>query len=197
MSDLINQYRRDLKNLRKQLNPIQSKRYKIIENGKEKTIDDRTDEEKIQASLLSQMISSTEYALFWLENGYPKPAELKKVNKKRKTQLWGSIDDLVQQKISKSDLLHLWVNDNKKENEIMPIKKSEHIQQVKEILAILSKQEREYFLLKHQAMMSNKECAEKMGIKEGTVKSMSQRIRTKIENYFIQPTQTALFYFEE
>lgn len=197
MSDLINQYRQDLKNLRKQLNPIQRKRYKIIENGKEKTIDDRTDEEKIQASLLSQMISSTEYALFWLENGYPKPAELKKANKKRKTQLWGSIDDLVQQKISKSDLLHLWVNDNQKEDNILSTEKSENIQQVKEILAILSKQEREYFLLKHQAMMSNKECAEKMGIKEGTVKSMSQRIRTKIENYFIQPTQTALFYFEE
>ncbi|WP_412275001.1 sigma-70 family RNA polymerase sigma factor [Enterococcus sp.] len=63
-------------------------------------------------------------------------------------------------------------------------KKQDQIYQVNEIVSSLSAREKELFQLKYVALLSNAECAQKMGIKEGTVKSMSQRIREKIDRYF-------------
>ena len=72
--------------------------------------------------------------------------------------------------------------------------KQERLTQIKEVLAILSPREKEYFLLKNEAILTEEECAGKMNIELGTIKSMAQRIRNKIEFYFENPCQTTLFF---
>ena len=117
--------------------------------------------------------------------------DINKMNKAQRTQLWGDVDDAVQYHGTKSaceiEFLTNTADDVDEE-------KQERIQQMKEILSILSPREKEYFVLKHEAMLTEEECAEKLNLELGTIKSMSQRIRNKIECYFNGPHQTSLFF---
>lgn len=185
---MIEAYKEDIKAIRKQIKMIQSK--------KAVTLDDmRTAQDKQDLTTLNEMLSSTQYALWWLKNGHEKPqslTDMAKQNQVKRTQLWGDIDGAVKyhgvKSLSELDFL---ASLNEEENSW---EKQERLTQVKEILAVLSPREKEYFLLKHEAILTEEECAEKMNVELGTIKSMAQRIRNKIEFYFENPCQTSLFF---
>lgn len=201
MMDIISSYQNDLRCLRKQHKKIALK-YKVEKNkvlGKERqTIDDqRTETEKIDQKIIASMISSTEYALWWLENGHEKPMtkeSFQKMNKKKRTQLWGNMDDLIQYRDVKSAELLEW--ERREREEEKDLEKHEKLIQMKEILSILSTREKDFFCLRYQAILTEEECAEKMNLELGTVKSMAHRIRKKISYYFDNPYQMNIFDLE-
>ena len=186
---LILEYKTSLKNLRASHRAIKNKKYsiKVKEHGQmiEKTIDNRTDIEIVDQRILSDMINDCEYALFWLENGYEEPydeEDFRKLSKSKREQLWANIDDAVcfyGVSVTTDD---------------QPTKdKTEQHEMLLEVLSTLSPRELELFKLKHECLLTEAECAKAMEISLGTVKSMSQRIRTKIDEYFNYGFQIELF----
>ena len=187
--ELILEYKTSLKNLRASHRAIDNKKYTVTvkDHGQEieKTIDDRTVKDIEDQRILSSMIRNCEYTLFWLENGYEKPYDdddFKKLSKSKREQLWGDIDDAVcfyGVSVTKDD---------------QPTKdKTEQHEMLLEVLSTLSPRELELFKLKHECLLTEVECAATMEISLGTVKSMSQRIRTKIDEYFNYGFQIELF----
>lgn len=77
MNELIQEYKTDLNILKKQHQKILNKRYRVPvnENGRviHKLIDDRTPQDIADQKVIAEAISTTEYALFWLETGREKP----------------------------------------------------------------------------------------------------------------------------
>lgn len=71
--------------------------------------------------------------------------------------------------------------------------KQEMLIQLKELLSTFSERERDLFDYIHNQQLTYAEAAEKMDIKVGTAKSMSQRIRNKIDAYFEYGHQISLF----
>lgn len=195
---ITQEYRNDLKSLRKQHKDIADKRitvkHKVLGKEKETVDDQRNDLEKRDQRILSEMISSTEYALFWLENGYEQPYDKPFANslpKFMREQLWGDIDDCIRWRTTKTRNTLSWEDQERKEKRTA--EKQNRIDQVNEIVSILSPREKELFQLRFAALLTEKECAEKLGVEKGTVKSMSQRIRDKIDNYFKYGYQMELF----
>ncbi|MBX9115929.1 RNA polymerase subunit sigma-70 [Enterococcus casseliflavus] len=195
---MIEAYKEDIKAIRKQIKMIQSKNAVAIDvQNQEKLVDMRTAQNKQDLTTLNEILSSTQYSLWWLKNGHEKPRSLQdiaKQNQKNRTQLWGDIDGAIQHHGVKSSRELDFLASLKEEEKHW--EKQERLIQIKEILAILSPREKEFFLLKHEAILTEEECAEKMNVELGTVKSMAQRIRNKIEFYFENPCQTALFFDE-
>ena len=198
MSYMIDAYKDDIKAIRKQIKKIQRKKIVVLDvQNQEKLVDMRTAQDKQDLTTLNEILSSTQYALWWLKNGHEKPQSLQEIakqNQKKRTQLWGDIDGAIQHHGVKSSR-ELDFLASLKEGE-KNWEKQERLIQIKEILEILSPREKEFFLLKNEALLTEEECAEKMNVALGTVKSMSQRIRNKIEFYFENPCQTALFFDE-
>lgn len=198
MSSMIDDYKDDIKAIRKQIKMIQKKKAVALDDkNQDKLVDMWTAQDKQDLTTLNGMLSSTQYALWWLKNGYERPQSLQdmaKQNQKKRTQLWGDIDGAIQHHGVKSSRELDFLASLKEEEKHW--EKQERLIQIKEILAILSPREKEFFLLKHEAILTEEECAEKMNVELGTVKSMGQRIRNKIEFYFENPCQTALFFDE-
>ncbi|EPH62149.1 sigma-70, region 4 [Enterococcus faecium 13.SD.W.09] len=193
---MIDAYKDDIKAIRKQIKMIQKKNMVTLDdNNQEKLVDMRTAQDKQDLTTLNEILSSTQYALWWLKNGHEKPQSLQEIakkNQKKRTQLWGDIDGAIQHhgvKSSRELDFMASLNEVEKSQE-----KQERLTQIKEVLAILSPREKEYFLLKNEAILTEEECAGKMNIELGTIKSMAQRIRNKIEFYFENPCQTTLFF---
>lgn len=195
---MIDAYKDDIKAIRKQIEMIQSKETVELDTiNQDKIVDTRTAQDKQDLTTLNEMLSSSKYALWWLKNGHEKTQSLQEIakqNQKKRTQLWGDIDGAIQHHGVKSSR-ELDFLASLKEGE-KNWEKQERLIQIKEILEILSPREKEFFLLKNEALLTEEECAEKMNVALGTVKSMSQRIRNKIEFYFENPCQTALFFDE-
>ncbi|MHC5215650.1 sigma factor-like helix-turn-helix DNA-binding protein [Enterococcus sp. LJL128] len=194
---LIAEYKNDLKDLKRQHRQIACKRYtyKVKINGKQcsKIHDDRTAEEVTKQRILAESISSTEYSLFWLIKGYEQPYTTTTISRLpiyKRDQLWAQIEMIESRGISTPVQLQYKDIDGKEQNDS---KKQGQIEQVKEIISTLSERERELFYLRHTAFLTEEECAEKMSIALGTVKSMSQRIRDKINYYFEYGHQIDLF----
>lgn len=198
MSYMIEAYKEDIKAIRKQIKMIQSKKAVALDvQNQEKLVDMRTAQDKQDLTTLNEILSSTQYSLWWLKNGHEKPRSMQdfaKQNQKKRTQLWGDIDGAIQHHRVKSSRELDFLASLKEEEKHW--EKQERLIQIKEILAILSPREKEFFLLKHEAILTEEECAEKMNVELGTVKSIAQRIRNKIEFYFENPCQTALFFDE-
>lgn len=198
MSYMIDAYKDDIKAIRKQIKMIQKKKTVVLDvRNPDKLVDLRTVQDKQDLTTLNEMLSSTQYALWWLKNGHEKPQSLQEIakqNKKKRTQLWGDMDGAIQHHGVKSSRELDFLASLKEEEKHW--EKQERLIQIKEILVILSPREKEFFLLKHEAILTEEECAEKMNVELGTVKSMAQRIRNKIEFYFENPCQTALFFDE-
>lgn len=197
MSYMIDAYKDDIKSIRKQIQMIKKKTVMEDSQNENKFVYTSTARDKQDLTVLNEMLSSTQYALWWIKNGYEKPhslQEMAKQNQKKRTQLWGDIDGAMQYHGVKTakELDFMASVTNEKQN----LEKQEHLTQIKEILSILSPREKEFFLLKHEAILTEEECAEKMKIEIGTIKSMAQRIRNKIEFYFENPCQTSLFFDE-
>ncbi|MDT2484132.1 sigma factor-like helix-turn-helix DNA-binding protein [Enterococcus avium] len=187
--DLILEYKTSLRNLRASHRAIEKKKYtvKVKDHGQEieKKIDDRTAADINDQTVLSSMISECEYTLFWLEHGYEKPytdEDFKRLSKSKREQLWANIDDAV-------DYYGVSVTTDDQPSS----GNQEQYEQLMEILSTLSPRELELFKMRHEAMLTEKECAEKMEISLGAIKCMSQRIRDKIEDYFAYGHQIELF----
>lgn len=186
---MILEYKTSLSNLRASHRAIENKKYEIAikDHGKEivKMIDDRTISDIDDQRTISSMIRDCEYTLYWLENGHEKAYDeddFRKLSKSKREQLWADIDDVV-------GFYGVSVTtDDQPEKE-----KTEQHEQLLEILSTLSPRELELFKLKHESLLTEQECAIAMEISLGTVKSMSQRIRDKIEYYFNYGFQIELF----
>lgn len=187
--ELILEYKTSLKNLRESHRAIEKKKYsvKVKDHGKEieKTIDDRTAIDIEDQKILSSMIRNCEYTLFWLENGYEKPYDdddFRKLSKSKREQLWGDIDDAV-----------CFYGVSVTTDDQPTKQRTEQHEMLLEVLSTLSPRELELFKLKNECLLTEEECAKTMEISLGTVKSMSQRIRTKIDDYFNYGFQIELF----
>lgn len=196
--DIIEGYEQDLQDLRLKHRLIAKKKVKVVHKvlGREKITwdDQRTPEEKQTQMLLSSMITSTEFALYWLKNGHSRRVEMSAGNslpKYLREQLWSNVDECIKYRgLKHQDRL---TSEDEERNEVRDQKKEVMMDQLKEILSLLSDRERQLFILKHTAMISDVECATKLELAPGTVKSMQQRIRNKIDRYFEYGHQMSLF----
>ena len=69
---LIQEYKSDLKTQVVSIDELQRRSIKL-KNGRLETIDDRTAEDIKEQSIYAEIISSTKYALYWLEHGIERP----------------------------------------------------------------------------------------------------------------------------
>ncbi|WP_325818442.1 phage minor capsid protein [Enterococcus faecium] len=137
MNDLIQEYKNDLKMLKKQHQKILNKRYRtpVKEHGRviHKLIDDRSPQDIADQKVIAQAISTTEYALFWLETGREKPfddEQAKKIPKHRRAVKLADIDVMSYQ-------VYLQEVEKPAEETISP-KKKEMLLQVTEIESLNS-----------------------------------------------------------
>lgn len=187
--ELILEYKTSLNNLRASHRAIEKKKYtiKVKDHGEEieKTIDDRTAVDIEDQKVISSMIRDCEYTIFWLEHGYEKPYsddDFRKLCKSKREQLWGDIDKAV-----------CFYGVSVTTDDQPTKQKTEQHEMMLEVLSTLSPRELELFKLKNECLLTEEECAKAMEISLGTVKSMSQRIRDKIDNYFNYGFQIELF----
>lgn len=185
--ELILEYKTSLKNLRASHRAIEKKKFTVVENeqGQDKEIDIRTSIDIEDQSRLSSMIRDCEYTIFWLEHGYEKPYsddDFRKLCKSKREQLWGDIDEAV-----------CFYGVSVTTDDQPTKKKTEQHEMMLEVLSTLSPRELELFKLKNECLLTEEECAKSMEISLGTVKSMSQRIRDKVDNYFNYGFQIELF----
>lgn len=194
---IVDEYREDLKSLRRQHAKISKQNktitYKVLGEERQRKEDLRSAIDKRDQRIVAEMISSTEYALFWLENGYEQPYDKpsSSLPKYLRDQLWGDIDECIKWRGIKSSrelMFEDWERSSEKDSE-----KQLQLEQVNEIVSTFSSREKELFELKYAAMLSDQECAAKMDLAKGTIKSMSQRIRDKIDRYFEYGHQISLF----
>ena len=100
MSSIIEDYKDDIKSIRKQIKMIQKKKAVALDDkNQDKLVDMWTAQDKQDLTTLNGMLSSTQYALWWLKNGHERPQSLQEIakqNKKKRTQLWGDMDGAIQ-----------------------------------------------------------------------------------------------------
>lgn len=174
---LIREYKEDLKEA--------SREHRKIANKEkwEKTADDIREQ-----AIYAEIISSTKYALYWLEHGLERPLDeeaAKKIPKHRRAKHITNMD-----KVSYDVYLNQY--EAPVEN-VFNEAKEEQLDQLREIISMFSNRESDLFYYIHTVGMTYGEAAEEMGIEVGTVKSMSQRIKNKIEAYFKYGHQISLF----
>ena len=178
MNDLIQEYKNDLKMLKKQHQKILNKRYRtpVKEHGRviHKLIDDRSPQDIADQKVIAEAISTTEY-----------DEQTKKIPKHRRAVKLADIDVMSYQ-------VYLQEVEKPTEETISP-KKKEMLLQVTEIESLLSNKELTLFHLINKDLCTYGEAAEQMNLAVGTVKSMSQRIKNKIDNYFEYGHQINLF----
>ena len=177
---LVDQYKSDLKELR---------RKKIIEDNFEK----ETKEKSSDKPILSSMISSTEYSLFWLSNGYERPIidnSPTKQSKCKREQLWGEMEHAKGIEQGVWDV-YSW---EETETDTLTDKQLEKMVDVEAIMNSFSNQELNVFYLRHQALFEVENIAEELGITEKAVEKTLERINGKIQAYFDSKyNQLALF----
>lgn len=181
---MIKEYRRDLKLLRKQHRTITSKRYKTVLNGKKIVVDDRSSIEKHDQKILAEAISSTEYALFWLENGHEKQwdeSNVTNLSKDQRTQLWGDLEALEAYCDIKIQ------DDNKRELS------TEEKEVINEVWESLDNIEKEVFYSIYGLMNTQEQTAEYLHMSERMIKYSVQKIKNKINYYNNVGLQMSLF----
>lgn len=160
---MIAEYKKDLSVLRKQ-------REKHKKNESER-------------KTVSNMISSTEYSLFWLEHGYERPPidnSPTKLSKDKREELWGEIehaDSLVKGVYD----TYIW---EENENNRLTDEQLERMIDVELILKTLSNQELNAFILKNNTLLETSEIAQELGITERAVYNTLERVTGKIDSYF-------------
>ncbi|GGC98170.1 sigma factor-like helix-turn-helix DNA-binding protein [Enterococcus wangshanyuanii] len=174
---LIREYKEDLKEASRE-------HRKIVKKEKwEKTADDIKEQ-----AIYAEIISSTQYALYWLEHGIERPLDeeaAKKIPKHRRAKHITNMD-----KVSYDVYLNQY---EAPVQEVYSEKKKEQLIRVREILSKFSDREADLFYYIHTVGMTYGEAAKEMKIEVGTVKSMSQRIKNKIDRYFEYGHQISLF----
>lgn len=175
---LIEEYKRDLKDLKRQHSAITCKRYtyKVKENGREisKINDDRTAEELSAQKTIAEAIDSTEYALFWLINGHERRFDEKGItdlSKDQRTQLWGDIKELESY--------------YKLTNEVVEVRKltDEEQQVLAEVLGLMDMTEKDVFISIYAKQNTEEETANYLDMTKSAVKYYKKRVQQKIDDY--------------
>ena len=176
---LLIEYSQSLKTLRKQYQALavknQSSEMKFHGRTVTKMNDQRTAKEKADQKILSGMISDCLYTMYWLQHGHEKPfthEDYYRLSKHKRVQLWEQVDDAIS-----------YYGEPHRDMQEMDtdFKEAYYRRQLQQILSCLSSRELELFKLRHEVMLTESECAEMMDVSLGTIKSMAQRTRNKIE----------------
>ena len=167
---IVDQYKSDLKELR---------RKKLIEDNFEK----ETKEKSSDKPILSSMITSTEYSLFWLQNGHERPIadnSPTKLSKAKREQIWGNVEH------AKSIEQGVWdtYSWEETEDDRLTDEQLERKIDVDSIMSKFSNQELNVFLLKNQSLYEVPEIAEELKLTEKAVYKTLERINIKIEDFF-------------
>ena len=177
---IVDKYKSDLKELR---------RKKLIEDNFEK----ETKRKSSDKPILSSMISSTEYSLFWLHNGHERPIvdnSPTKLSKAKREQIWGNVEHAqsIEQGIWDT---YSW---EETEEDRLTDAQLERLIDVDSIMNKFSNQELNVFLLKNQNLYEVSEIAEELKLTEKAVEKTLERINGKIQTYFDSKyNQLALF----
>lgn len=177
---IVDQYKSDLKELR---------RKKLMEDNFEK----ETKRKSSDKPILSSMITSTEYSLFWLQNGHERPIvdnSPTKLSKAKREQIWGNVEH------AKSIEQGVWdtYSWEETEDDRLTDEQLERKIDVDSIMSKFSNQELNVFLLKNQSLYEVSEIAEELKLTEKAVYKTLERINIKIEGFFNSKyNQLALF----
>ncbi|MBO0481814.1 positive control factor [Candidatus Enterococcus courvalinii] len=179
---LIEEYKQDLRLLTKQYQAIIAKKVRepIKKDGKTvyQIVDERTAQEVADQKTIAGAITSTRYALYWLEHGVEKPydqEQASKIPKHRRAMKLGDIDQTSYQ---------VYLQEMNKPVEEIKFKEEGIKAQLNEIEGALSDKEKLLFHLIHIDLYTYGEAAKEMDLALGTVKSTSQRIKNKLDQYF-------------
>lgn len=178
---MIREYKNDLKELRQN--------HKTITDIDK---DVRSSDDERDKSIIAGAITSTEYALFWIENSFERPVinSPSKPSKGNREQLWGNVEHSkgIEQGVCDT---YFWEDS---ENSALTDKQLDMLQDATTILNSFSNQELTVFLHKFQDLMEVEEIAIITGLTEKAVYKTVERITTKIDQYFSsQTSQLALF----
>lgn len=180
--DIAKEYREDLRSLnRERFMKNREKEFLKEVKQEERTIEqmERLDELEADIRLIGGMISSTEYALFWIESGHERMAGEKRPitnkSKEQRTQLWGEIE-------------HAKAIANESPVELSP----EKLQFVEDTLSTLSTREREAYISVYGKGNTQEETAEYLGVSRNAVKMYIGRARAKIDVQLLYGQQTVL-----
>lgn len=162
--ELATEYKEGLEELRKQRDELKLKLQKYQETGATEKLND--------IRLLGGMISDMEYSIRWLESAREPGSKRGISNRSRyqRTQLWAEIDILSMQAYrtqSEPDGRELTEEENDR---------------MSEILSILSEREKEAYTYIHAEGHTYAETAYYMGISRGTVQSLVNRAKAKIQD---------------
>lgn len=178
--DIASEYREDLKRLSKEKFARDRERafLKEVEDLSNEGIE-RMSEVEAEISLISGMISSTEYALFWIESGHERMAGEKRPitnqSKKKRTQLWGNIE-------------HSQYLSYEAPRELT----REELELIDDMMRALSEREREVYLSVYGKGNTQEQTGEYLGIQTGTVKKYLDRARAKIDRELKYGSQGSL-----
>lgn len=185
--EIAKEYRQDLKALRSQHNTLLRK--KALLKELKSNVDDfalYTDyfekNKVVEADLkiVGEMISSTEYALFWIESGHERmPFEKRPItnlSKAQRTQQWGEIEH--------AKALYSEPHSEVSEWELAFID---------DILSVLSERERDCYISVFGKLNTQEETAELLGIGKNSVKSYISRARKKIDHQLLYGHQGNVF----
>lgn len=179
---IVEQYKKDLKELRSK---------KLVEENFEK----ETKEKSSDKPILSSMITSTEYSLFWLQNGYEKPItdnSPTKQSKGKREQLWGEIEHAKGIEQGVWDV-YSW---EETEEDGLADQQLERKIDVDSIMSKFSNQELNVFMLKNQGLYEVPEISEELNITDRAVYDTLKRINLKIESYFASKYKQTAFELE-
>ena len=155
---IAEEYKKDLKELRKL--------HVSCEDDAEKTI-------------ISGMISSTEYALFWIQTGHERrPHEKRPVSnlsKEQRTQYWGEVEHSNYLVPEEPRTLEEW------EHEF-----------IEDMLGVLTSQEKDVYIAVYGKENSYSETAEYLGITKSQVQNRIEQARKKLDHALLYGAQKQL-----
>lgn len=168
-------YREELKQLRVQQFQLKRRVEQLKElldhETEEIELDEYLEEKQlteVDLKIVSSMISSTEYALFWIESGYERKAFDKRPvtnrSKKQRTQLWAEIEQA--RAIESAD------------DKELP---EETKRLIREIMSVLSDRQKDVYYSIHAKGNTFEETAEYLSMTVSSVQTHLERAKKKID----------------
>lgn len=160
---IISSYKATLKELRK--------KHKVL------------DPEHPDKKTISGMITSMEYSLFWLKNGFERPPidpSITRLSKEKREVLWGEIEHA--DRIGKGVWeVYSW---EETDQDRLTEERLEMLWNASLIVNRFSEQERNVFILKYGNLLNIDEIAKYLKISNKAVYTTSDRINKRISDYF-------------
>lgn len=174
--DISSEYREELKQLRRQHMAVKREVAWLRETDE---YVERLSQLEADLKIISGMISSTEYSLFWIESGHERMQGEKRpitnLSKKKRTQLWGNIEH--------SSYLSL-----EEPRELS----GEELAFLDNVMGALSQEERDAYISIYGKGNSYAETAEFLGVARSTVQRYIERAKKKIDHQLLYGAQLQL-----